>query len=494
MLPLFPVAAVYRLWRGSRDPRGDGLRRLIARWVSIYGETTPLYRFDVQGRSRLPTEGPYVLVANHESGLDVLCLLMLRTPARFVAEDFLFAIPLAGWLFRASEQIPVKIGDRESGRRALARAAEALDAGTPVAFFPEGRLSPDEMIAFKPGAFVCAQRAGVPIVPVLIEGAGNAWRPGTMVVRGRHVIRMHVLEPIEPAAHGDTNPEVLAASVRQRLLDARAPVARAGARRSTAALALLATMLGCATAQRPYDVPAEERLTAVDDRAWDAELAAHVDEGRVEYAAFCDAPALSSYLADVERVDLGGATEAERMALYLNAYNALSIRAILRGQSPSTLLGRYGFFVRERARVAGAEMSLLTLERRVIVPMGDPRIHFALVCASASCPWLRAGVYGASDLEGQLEDAARRFVNDPSKNRFDVAEGRAEVSAIFDWYRDEFAEDAGSLEAYLARYVRDDEVAAALGDGRIEIDFLDYDWSLNGSPPGPNGRCPEVED
>ncbi len=497
MLALFPVAAIYRRWPGSREDRGDGLRRLIARWVSVYGDTTPLYRFEIEGRSNLPSEGPYVLVANHESGLDVLCLLMLRTPARFVAEDYLFAIPLAGGLFRDSEQIAVKLGDRESGHRAMAKAAEALAAGTPVAFFPEGRLSPDEMIEFKPGAFVCAQRAGVPLIPVLIEGAGQAWRPGTLVVSGRHVIRIRILAPIEPDDHRDIDASLLASSVRRQLLDARTPPQTQRATRrglsSIAALVLMVAGLtfGCAKAPKPYTVAPAERVASVDDRAWSALLAEHVDDGHVDYAAFCGAPALDDYLSAVERTSVDDLSDPERMTLYVNAYNALSLDGILRGQSPSTLLGRYTFFVRTRHRVAGEEMSLLTLERKVLIPMGDERIHFALVCASASCPWLRSGTYSAARLDAELDQAARQFVNDPTRNRFDMSAGRADVSAIFDWYRDEFEASAGSLEAYLARYVDAPEVAEALRTGELEVEFLDYDWSLNGSPPGPDGRCPE---
>ena len=220
MLPLFPVA--WLVWRltGRLDPQRDRLRLFTATWVSLYGRTSPLYRFHIEGRERIPT-GPHVLVANHESGLDVLCLLLLRTRARFLAESWMFKIPLSGNLFWRCGHIPVEPGDRESGRRALAAAAEALDAGTPVAVFPEGRMSPDEMAEFRPGAFVAAQRAGVPLVPVLLEGTGRAWRPGTMVVQGRHDIRIAVLEPLGADEVKASDPEALSARVRGALLDAR---------------------------------------------------------------------------------------------------------------------------------------------------------------------------------------------------------------------------------------------------------------------------------
>ena len=84
LLPLIPVLFLLpRLTRGI-DPRRDGLRKFTAAWISTYAILTPLYRFHVEGRSKLPSAGPYVLVANHESGLDPLSLLLLRTPARFL--------------------------------------------------------------------------------------------------------------------------------------------------------------------------------------------------------------------------------------------------------------------------------------------------------------------------------------------------------------------------------------------------------------------------
>ncbi len=212
MLPLFPTLFVLKPVLLRLDPSGDGLRRFTARWVSLYARLTPLYRFTIDGIQHLPNTGAYVLVANHESGLDVLALLLLGAPVRFLAETWMFKIPLAGWLFRACRHIPVKPGDRESGRRALEAAQESLAQGTPVAIFPEGRLSPDGLGDLKPGAFILAANMQVPLVPVRLAGTGRAWRPGTVVVHGAHEIRIEVLPPFEP-----TDPSDLAARARRVL-------------------------------------------------------------------------------------------------------------------------------------------------------------------------------------------------------------------------------------------------------------------------------------
>ncbi len=219
MLTLFPAARLFAAKNRRSDPRGDRLRTFVASWISTYGRFTPLYRFSIEGREHLPRSGPYVMVANHESGLDVVCLQMLRTPARFLAEHWLFDVPLSGPLFRRAHHIAVEVGNRESGRQALVIAEDALRKGTPVAIFPEGVLSPDEMKPFKPGAFVLAQRAKVPIVPVRIVGTGRAWRPGTLVVQGAHEIRIVILEPTPLADVESASAAELAEATRRRMLD-----------------------------------------------------------------------------------------------------------------------------------------------------------------------------------------------------------------------------------------------------------------------------------
>ena len=125
-------------------------------------------------------------------------------------------------------------------------------------------------------------------------------------------------------------------------------------------------------------------------------------------------------------------------------------------------------------------MSLYELERDVLIPLGDSRIHFAIVCASASCPPLRSEAYLAARLNRQLDDQARVFLNDSKKNRFQPSRRHAQLSKIFDWFEDEFEQRAGSVANYVARYVTDESLAQALRSEQFSIEHLDYDWSLNG--------------
>lgn len=248
-------------------------------------------------------------------------------------------------------------------------------------------------------------------------------------------------------------------------------------------LAAVSAALALACVAPPRDYRGERTLAveAVDYAGWDALLRAHVRDGVVDYAALAAAPELEVFLGQLRDARFTHRTsERERLAFWINAYNALAVAGILDGGSPATLWGRYRFFLRSRHPVAGEEITLWDLEHQRLRPLGEARIHFALVCASASCPKLPSEAYAPARLEAQLERDTRAFVNDPSRNRFGAQARVARLSAIFDWYAEDFQAAAGSVHAYVAAYVTDPEVAQGLGAGQWRIEYQDYDWSLNG--------------
>lgn len=243
-------------------------------------------------------------------------------------------------------------------------------------------------------------------------------------------------------------------------------------------------LAGCVSPPRAYRIEAPRPLSAIDDSGLDALLRAHVRGGGVDYSGFCGSPELRAFLLDVANADPTRATSrAERLAFLINAYNALAIAGILDGSSPETLWGRHRFFQRARHPVAGERITLWDLEHARIRPLGEPRIHFALVCASASCPRLASRAWRPATLEAELEAATRAFVNDPTRNRFDAGARTAHLSRIFDWYTEDFVRDGESVATYVARYVADPELARDLLAGDWRVEFLPYDWSLNGTPP-----------
>lgn len=249
---------------------------------------------------------------------------------------------------------------------------------------------------------------------------------------------------------------------------------------------LLAPFLfaACVMPPKGYFTATGVQVDRLDYSGWDALLSAHVHDGVVDYPGIAASAELRPIVDQLRRARLNQTVDLdERLAFLINAYNVSAIVGVLDGGSPATRWGRFWFFWQARHAVAGEEITLWDLEHRRIRTLGEPRIHFALVCASASCPKLASRVYRAGSLEDQLESAALGFVNDPSRNRFDSAQRVAHLSAIFEWYADDFGGAAG-VPGYVARYVADPEVARSLAAGGWEIRTLRYDWSLNGVAPG----------
>jgi hypothetical protein len=231
---------------------------------------------------------------------------------------------------------------------------------------------------------------------------------------------------------------------------------------------------------------AENREAVIDWNHWDDILTAHVVDGHVDYDAIAGDEGFEATVRDIAAASLEGQDRDAVLAFYINAYNVLAVQGILDGHSPTGSFGKLRFFFRDKYTVAGERMNLDNLEDKRIRALGEPRIHFAIVCASASCPKLRSEAFLPGRLEEQLEASTRAFVNDTTKNRFDPDSGVARVSKILKWFDKDF-EAAGGVQGFLAGYVDDDRVARALREQRLKLKYLDYDWSLNGSFEG-SGR------
>lgn len=231
-----------------------------------------------------------------------------------------------------------------------------------------------------------------------------------------------------------------------------------------------------------------------DHGIFDALLQQHVTgEGLVDYAAFARSDRFQDYLERLAEVDMAPLSNPERLALWINAYNAYTIELINRHDERESIRNinkTLGFISgkgpwKERfAEVAGYTYTLDEIEHEVIRPrFGEPRIHFALVCAAMGCPPLRNEAYTGARLDEQLEDQGRVFLRDhPDKNRIDVEGGRVALSPIFDWYREDFPEERGAFGRYLARFLPEGAERSLLNSGSFEVEHTQYDWSLNAAP------------
>lgn len=142
--------------------------------------------------------GPYVIVSNHVSVLDIPLNMGLPLPIRVCAREALFDVPVMGWYMRFSRQIRIETGSREAVEGSLAACRQAIEDGVSVLVFPEGSRSDDGRIGtFQKGAFKLAQELGVPVLPVVVDGSQDALPKGQLLVRSLFTrMRMTVLPPV----------------------------------------------------------------------------------------------------------------------------------------------------------------------------------------------------------------------------------------------------------------------------------------------------------
>lgn len=221
-----------------------------------------------------------------------------------------------------------------------------------------------------------------------------------------------------------------------------------------------------------------------DHSAWTRLLERYVDgDGRVAYRdlAANDSAALDRYLAALAAARPAELSRAEKIAFWLNAYNAVVVKAVLDGRSAESVFGRYRMFYGYERTVAGEPRTPDEIENEIIRPSGEKRIHFALVCASSSCPRLRRQAWVGETLDRDLDEEARRFLGDPVRNRIRVGAPEIGLSKIFEWYRSDFGGSDDSVREFVTRYVGEAE-RADLEQRRPPIEFLEYDWSMNVQP------------
>lgn len=198
------------------------------RWLAAFATYTfPYWRIRIDGRWPADRRA-YVVVSNHQSMLDVFMLTRVPREMKWVAKEELFRIPWVGWLFRLSGDIPLRRGEAMSGRRAMETARAYLDRGMHVMLFPEGTRSRDgNLLPFKTGAFKLAVEAGVPVLPIAINGSAEGMPKGSPWVRPARVTA-RILAPEETAGLGEGDVAALAARVRERIGAAVAEMRGAG--------------------------------------------------------------------------------------------------------------------------------------------------------------------------------------------------------------------------------------------------------------------------
>lgn len=236
-------------------------------------------------------------------------------------------------------------------------------------------------------------------------------------------------------------------------------------------------------------------------------LSRFVDQGgRVNYDAWQDdknaKKQLAQYIAAVQCYSPENTPDrfplpTQRLAYWINAYNALVICSVLKHwplasvtdvKSPIEIKKGMGFFYLQRHIVGGATLSLYELEHKRLIGNGtDPRVHFLLNCASTSCPVLRSVTGDGPEMERFLQEAAAEFVGDPNQVRINHAEKSVTLSRIFKWYMADFTAALRDTESTDEQCLLNFIASVAPPDMAIElkkclnyrIGFLPFDWTIN---------------
>ncbi len=273
-------------------------------------------------------------------------------------------------------------------------------------------------------------------------------------------------------------------------------------KRMTGGVLLMATALFLLLPASGYSEPFDHEhatwnLLVKNNVHWDLNRTA----SQVNYSGFQNThDFLQRYLSSLSSVTLAEFdtfSREQQLAFLINAYNSFTVELILTKYPDVSSIKELGSFFsspwkKKFFNLLGESQSLDGIEHDLIRGSGrynEPLIHFAVNCASIGCPALLDEAFVADKLDQQLLESTERFLQDRSRNRFDVKIRTLDVSSIFDWYEVDFTQGwrgYDSLDDFFrthADWIADDtESAQALREGELQVEFLDYDWNLNSLP------------
>ncbi len=194
-------------------------KRIVTHWLLVYqaiilSTVIPIWNIKIEGREKASGHSTYVIIANHQSILDILLINGLKYKFKWISKIENMKVPVVGWYLRMAGYLTVNRGDEESKTELLERALDCIKKGTSIMIFPEGTRSLDGEIGFyKRGAFLLAMEAAVPILPVLIDGtAGILPKHGLKFGSGYNVL-IKVMDPVNPDQFDTDNPDLLAMKI-----------------------------------------------------------------------------------------------------------------------------------------------------------------------------------------------------------------------------------------------------------------------------------------
>lgn len=229
----------------------------------------------------------------------------------------------------------------------------------------------------------------------------------------------------------------------------------------------------------------------LDHSKFDQVLKKYVDDkGLVDYNSIAKDKGFSEYMQSLQTARVEDLSRDGQLAFWINAYNAVTIDKVIKTKPKKSVRETFvpgvwtgtKFFTSRKNIVAGKRLSQDDIEHEILrKQFKDPRIHFAIICASLGCPPLPRIAYTEENVQTRLEEETRQYLNSPRGTRLDRAENTLHVSKLFDWFGSDFINKSGSVLAFMQPYL-DEEVRAFLERNPM-ISYLEYDWALNAQAP-----------
>lgn len=235
----------------------------------------------------------------------------------------------------------------------------------------------------------------------------------------------------------------------------------------------------------------EVSATTFDHSKFDQILKEYVDDkGLVDYNGIAKDRRFTEYMQSLQTAKVEEFSRDGQLAFWINAYNAVTIDKVIKTKPTKSvretlipgLWTSTKFFTTRENMVANQVLSQDDIENDILRKrFKDPRIHFAIICASMGCPPLPRIAYTEENVQVRLEEETRKYLNSPRGTRIDRAANTLYVSRLFDWYATDFVQKSGSVLAFMKPYLNEETLAFLAG--KPKISFLEYNWALNAQAP-----------
>ncbi|HSW54818.1 MAG TPA: DUF547 domain-containing protein [Ignavibacteriaceae bacterium] len=235
-----------------------------------------------------------------------------------------------------------------------------------------------------------------------------------------------------------------------------------------------------------------KQLSAQEHQLLTDVLKKYVINGLVDYEKLTKDKQLDKYLEQLTNTNPDKLNKNQKLAFWINSYNAYTLQ-IIRDNYPiksinelhtggkiiAHIIGKT-VWDKEFITINNKKYSLNDIEHKILRKMNEPRIHFAIVCASNSCPELGNEAFEADRIDAQLQEQTAKFLNDKTRNHFDLKNRKAYISEIFNWFGEDFGNSDENILKFIAKYVPE-KITADINKNlsKWDISFNDYDWNLN---------------